>query len=325
VYLAVFVLVTNLFQASGESYSAPQVLIRATGSLGFILLSIILCIGPLARISKRFIPFLYNRRHLGVYTCVIAVVHAALVIFWYHGFGVINPFVSVLVSNSGDALVAGLPFEVLGLMALIILILMAATSHDFWNSNLGPGLWKTIHMLVYLAYVLLVAHIMFGALQFEHNPVYVILMIGSGASVALLHMVSALRGRFSAVSATNDGWIPVAQISEFEEDRAKIVCPEKGESIAIFRHDNKISAVSNVCRHQGGPLGEGRVIDGCITCPWHGFQYRLEDGKSPEPFTEKVATFETKVESGTVYVQAKGNAPGTPRVATNIEEYLNEK
>jgi len=290
IYLAVFIVSTNLFQASGESYSMPQVLIRATGSLAFILLTFILCIGPLARISKRFIPFLYNRRHLGVYTCLVAVVHAALVIFWYHGFGTINPFVSVLVSNPTYASVAGFPFEILGLIALIIVILMAATSHDFWNSNLGPGLWKTIHMLIYVAYVLLVAHVMFGALQFEHNPLYVFLMLGSAVCVAVLHVVGAFSSRLKTTAATDKGWIPVAQVSEFEEDKAKIVCPEQGESIAIFR-----------------------------------FQYRLEDGKSPEPFTEKIATFDTKVESGTVYVQAKGNAPGTPRVATTIEEYLDEK
>ena len=27
-----------------------------------------------------------------------------------------------------------------------------------------------------------------------------------------------------------------------------------------------------------GPLGEGKIVDGCITCPWHGFQYRPQDG-----------------------------------------------
>ena len=46
----------------------------------------------------------------------------------------------------------------------------------------------------------------------------------------------------------------------------------------------RIFALSNVCRHQGGPLGEGRILAGCLTCPWHGYQYHVEDGCSPPPF-----------------------------------------
>jgi nitrite reductase/ring-hydroxylating ferredoxin subunit len=58
--------------------------------------------------------------------------------------------------------------------------------------------------------------------------------------------------------------------------------------VAIFKYDGKISAISNVCQHQNGPLGEGKIIDGLVTCPWHGFQYCPHDGASPEPFKEKV-------------------------------------
>jgi sulfoxide reductase heme-binding subunit YedZ len=48
---------------------------------------------------------------------------------------------------------------------------MAATSHDFWLANLSAPVWKTLHMLVYLAYALLVLHVTFGALQSEVSPV----------------------------------------------------------------------------------------------------------------------------------------------------------
>jgi DEAD/DEAH box helicase domain-containing protein len=40
---------------------------------------------------------------------------------------------------------------------------------------------------------------------------------------------------------------------------------------------------------------EGRVLDGCITCPWHGFQYRLEDGCAPPPYTEKLPTYRLRL------------------------------
>ena len=84
-----------------------------------------------------------------------------------------------------------------------------------------------------------------------------------------------------------------------------------GERVAIFKYDGKISAISNVCQHQNGPLGEGEIIDGCITCPWHGFQYEPETGASPPPFTEKVPTFNVKIIDGKVFVDKKPNKAGT--------------
>jgi len=85
-----------------------------------------------------------------------------------------------------------------------------------------------------------------------------------------------------------------------------------GERVAIFRDGGTLSAVTNVCVHQNGPLGEGRVIDGCVTCPWHGYQYRLVDGCAPAPFTEKIATYRLRIEGEQVLLDPKPNPPGTP-------------
>jgi RecG-like helicase len=68
------------------------------------------------------------------------------------------------------------------------------------------------------------------------------------------------------------------------------------------RDGERVYGLSNRCRHQGGPLGEGRIVDGCVTCPWHGFQYRPQDGVSPPPYTERVATYRTQVVDGIVYL-----------------------
>ena len=113
------------------------------------------------------------------------------------------------------------------------------------------------------------------------------------------------------------GFYAVAQLDEIIENGGKSVFVD-GENIAIFKYDGKVSAVHNVCKHQMGPLGEGRVIDGCITCPWHGFQYRMEDGQSPPPFTEKIATYATRIMNGVVYVNPKPNPPGTPQTPSEI-------
>lgn len=312
-YLIVFVLVSAAAQPPGKSLHPVQMVMRATGTLAFLMLTFILCIGPLARLTDRFKPFLYNRRHLGVATFLIAFVHAGLAIMWYHGFSETNPLVSVLISNPRYDSLAGFPFESLGLIALIILFLMAATSHDFWNANLGPGLWKSLHMGVYIAYALLVAHVALGAIQFEKHPLYVTLLCAGSMTVVVLHLFTGIASLRPANRTELEGWLRVASAEEMDDKRAKIVRPKSGEAIAVFRDGNKISAVSNVCRHQGGPLGEGKIVDGCITCPWHGFQYRAEDGRSPAPFTEKISTYATRIVDGVIYVNPQPNAPGTPQ------------
>lgn len=288
-----------------------QILIRAFGAAALSLLTVILMIGPLARFSPRFLPLLYNRRHLGVTCFGLAMIHAALVVVWYHGFSDLNPLISLLTSNPRYDSIQGFPFEALGLVALLVLFVMAATSHDFWNSTLGPGLWKAIHMSVYWAYALIVAHVMLGAVQGQKGLAYAVIVSAGAALLTLLHVLSARREvRFDRSGAPPDleGWLRVGLPHEIEDGRAKIVAVPEGERIAVFRDGDNLYAVSNLCAHQGGPLGEGRVLDGCVTCPWHGFQFRLIDGRAPAPFTDRVATFATHLADGVVYVRTTPEA-----------------
>ena len=60
-YLAIFVGVT--LAQHGEVMTGETLVIRATGSLAIVMLHIILMIGPLSRLNKKFLPLLYNRRH----------------------------------------------------------------------------------------------------------------------------------------------------------------------------------------------------------------------------------------------------------------------
>jgi nitrite reductase/ring-hydroxylating ferredoxin subunit len=60
------------------------------------------------------------------------------------------------------------------------------------------------------------------------------------------------------------------------------------------------------------------VLDGCITCPWHGYQYIPETGRSPAPFTEKIATYDTRVVEGRVFVNPLAHPPGTPVAPSHV-------
>src|SRR5271166_5795804 len=86
-------------------------LMRAFGTAAFLLLHIILCIGPLCRLNPTFLPLLYNRRHAGVTCFLLALVHAVLVVATYHAGGNLNPILSIFVSSRLTYSVAGVPFQ----------------------------------------------------------------------------------------------------------------------------------------------------------------------------------------------------------------------
>ncbi|MEL7048097.1 MAG: Rieske 2Fe-2S domain-containing protein [Pseudomonadota bacterium] len=290
---------------------------RAFGSCGFLLLTVVLCIGPLARLDRRFLPLLYNRRHLGVITAAVAFTHAAFVLDWYYNFSPTDRYVALLISNTSFGQVLGFPFEVFGIFALVVLIILAVTSHDFWLKFLTPPVWKAMHMLIYFAYAAVVAHVALGYLQDGKNVAFMGMTFVSVFAVVSLHAAAAYKdwrdeGRQVAIGAEEiNAWVRVAPPEDFADGRAKIVMLADGEKVAVFRHGDKISALTNACAHQNGPLGEGRIVDGCVTCPWHGFQYRPEDGCAPAPFTEKIATYHLKIENGAVLLNPVANPPGT--------------
>lgn len=311
-YLVIFIALQLLLF---PEITPETLIIRATGTLAFLMLHIILMIGPLARLDARFLPLLYNRRHLGVTMCLMALVHGIFNIVQFHSLGNVDPLVSVFSSNLHYASWPRFPFQVLGFFALLILFLMASTSHDFWLKNLSPKIWKTLHMMVYVAYALLIGHVMLGVIQLERSPILIgVLGVGMILVTGLHVTAAAIGAKKSAYKghAVPDGYYEVCEVADIDEKCAKMVLVN-GENIAIFKYDGKLSAVNNICRHQNGPLGEGRIVDGCITCPWHGYQYLPHNGQSPPPFTEKLETYDLKLIGSKVYVNPTPYPEGTER------------
>ncbi|MEO1492749.1 MAG: Rieske 2Fe-2S domain-containing protein [Pseudomonadota bacterium] len=284
---------------------------RALGSCAFFMLTVILCIGPLARLDRRFLPLLYNRRHFGVLTCFVALGHAGFILDWYFAFSPVPQWNALLSSNVSYGQVLGFPFEAFGIFALFVLIVLAATSHDFWLSFLTAPVWKALHYLIYFAYAAVVAHVTFGVMQDLQNPLFGMAVALSAALVSGLHLWAALAEPRPETEAREGHWERVGLVAEIEEGCAKIGLLTTGERVAVFKHEGTLSAISNACAHQNGPLGEGRIVFGCVTCPWHGFQYQLRNGRSPDPFTETVPTYHLKVESGEIWVDNRPNPPGT--------------
>lgn len=292
---------------------AIDIWIRATGTCAFLMLTIILSIGPLARLSPRFLPLLYNRRHFGVLTFLIATAHALLMVEWFIVLNAIPDLISEMTNVESYGKFIGFPFKTLGLAALLVLFLMAATSHDFWLAFLRPPVWKALHMALYVAYALVVMHVALGIMQYERTLLIPLMLIGGFGTVTTLHLIAGWRERpRDRGKPLHDGWLVVGPPTSIPDKAARIITAPGGERIAVFRDGDEIGALTNLCAHQNGPLGEGRIIDGCVTCPWHGYQYRLRDGCAPPPFTERLATYRTRIREGVVEVEPHPLPPGTP-------------
>jgi nitrite reductase/ring-hydroxylating ferredoxin subunit/DMSO/TMAO reductase YedYZ heme-binding membrane subunit len=277
--------------------------LRAVGATAFLLLHLILAIGPLARLDRRFLPFLYNRRHLGVLTALLGTIHGTFALIQFHALGDANPVVSALSADGIPARGYDLPFQPFGVAALLVLILLAATSHDAWQAALGPRAWKRLHLGAYGAYALLGIHVGFGAARAEPTPWLALAILLGAVTLLSLHAAAWLKERASSNTALGEqrDWVDAGPIAALVEGRGTLL-RAGALKLALFLHQGRVFCVSNVCRHQLGPLSEGRIVDGCITCPWHGYQYRPEDGMSPPPYNDRIETYPTRVVQDRVQV-----------------------
>ncbi|MET3892954.1 nitrite reductase/ring-hydroxylating ferredoxin subunit/DMSO/TMAO reductase YedYZ heme-binding membrane subunit [Bosea sp. OAE506] len=312
-YLVAFMRLAPGARPAGTLLDAQSLAIKAFGSCAFLLLTMVLMIGPLARLDQRFLPLLYNRRHFGVITCAVAASHAMAVIDWYFAYSPLSPWVALLATDTASGELRGLPFIPFGVLAFLILLVLAATSHDFWLAFLGPPVWKAIHMSLYGAYGLVVLHIAFGVLQDARNAGLPLLVFGGAGALIALHLAAAWRERRrdQPMAVKAEGWVAAGLIRDVPSGRGLVVPLADGSSVAIFRENDSLAAISNLCAHQNGPLGEGRLRDGCVICPWHGYEYRLRDGCAPAPFTERVATYQLRLEGEAILLDPRPNPLGT--------------
>src|SRR5947209_15835617 len=72
---------------------------------------------------------------------------------------------------------------------------------------------------------------------------------------------------------------------------------------AICNTGGAIRALSGICIHSGGPLGQGQIHDGHVVCPYHMWEFDCVTGEYDYDPTKRVPTFEVKVEGEDVFLQ----------------------
>jgi len=50
------------------------------------------------------------------------------------------------------------------------------------------------------------------------------------------------------------------------------------QTLVLVKSGDTINALHETCAHAGGPLSEGKIVNGCIECPWHGSRFDLANG-----------------------------------------------
>jgi nitrite reductase/ring-hydroxylating ferredoxin subunit len=179
------------------------------------------------------------------------------------------------------------------------------------------GILNSMALLVHIA-----------SLRARHTGNRELAFVCSLAGMALLGVSGYLGGELSyrhrvgvnhAPTPTGDTWTRVMPLVSLEHNtptRAEV----NGQPVLLFRQGVAVYAISAVCSHAGGPLDEGRVVDGlCIECPWHQSIFDMRDGRlvhSPSVYDQP--RYETRVQDGQIEVrphQHAGDAEGEQAVA----------
>jgi nitrite reductase/ring-hydroxylating ferredoxin subunit len=103
-------------------------------------------------------------------------------------------------------------------------------------------------------------------------------------------------------------YLAVAAASEVCPDAATIVKVGRYD-VALFRLNEEIFAYENACPHQGGPIGEGIVEAGTVTCPWHAWCFDVRSGMLTLGDFARLRSFRVLVDGEMVYV-AREPDPG---------------
>jgi nitrite reductase/ring-hydroxylating ferredoxin subunit/uncharacterized membrane protein len=98
-------------------------------------------------------------------------------------------------------------------------------------------------------------------------------------------------------------WTEVGPVKKFVE--GKPVRVQAGDMpVMLVRLGGRISAISAVCSHAGGPLDEGKLVGDSITCPWHGSRFCVIDGRvEGGPATFRQPAFLVREQGGKVEVR----------------------
>lgn len=99
-------------------------------------------------------------------------------------------------------------------------------------------------------------------------------------------------------------WKNICALEDIPRLGARVV-QHPGGDIAVFRDDgDAVFALHDKCPHKGGPLSQGLVHGGRVSCPLHNWKIELHSGEAVAPDQGCTASFQVKVSDGQVWLRA---------------------
>jgi nitrite reductase (NADH) small subunit len=102
-------------------------------------------------------------------------------------------------------------------------------------------------------------------------------------------------------------FVRVAGLGDVAPGGALVVAIDRYD-VALFNVEGDIHAYENVCPHQGGPIGEGWIEGGVVTCPWHAWRFDLRSGKMTLGDFARLRRFDVRIDGGDVLVATEPEA-----------------
>ena len=98
-------------------------------------------------------------------------------------------------------------------------------------------------------------------------------------------------------------WLDIGPVDQISPGNARTLPVRGGEEIAVFRTlDNQFHALVNRCPHKAGPLSQGIVHGGVVTCPLHSWQISLKSGEALGDDKGCVPVIPLRVDAGRIYL-----------------------
>src|SRR5207248_3493926 len=102
-----------------------------------------------------------------------------------------------------------------------------------------------------------------------------------------------------------ESFSPVAGAAEVPDNSMRHVRRDDADVLLVRQH-GRVCALAHPCSHMGGPLSEGTLKDGSVVCPWHGSEFRLDDGHVINgPATQNQPCLDVRERSGEIEVKAR--------------------
>jgi len=115
----------------------------------------------------------------------------------------------------------------------------------------------------------------------------------------------------------DQNWYKIGDVEDFKIPPLREITINNIQ-IALSYQNDKFGAISNICNHVGGPLGQGCLDGEYIVCPWHNWKFHRTKGFGEPGFEQdKVPQYELKIEDGVLYINTESittrhKTPHTP-------------